>query len=273
MRSTSTLSRPRPRKRRAKTGDYIAVDGSSIRYIEAGRDNPGPVLLMLHGWKAGADLWFPHTVPALAARFHVIALDLPGYGFSDPVHDRKLATYATFTNHFCDALGLDDVYLLGHSMGGQIAVAAAAQRLDRFRKLVLVDSAGLPHKSPRWREPLGMLTDSSTRHWLLYPTALRLGVKSAAGMAVVPVLRQDLVMSHLKSLTMPTLIVWGSRDRIVPLEHGALMARMIPRARLAIIHGAGHMPFYQKPEEFNRLVTNFLLSSGSGEHDSENGSA
>ena len=65
-------------------------------------------------------------------------------------------------------------------------------------------------------------------------------------------------MPYLRQLTMPTLIVWGSRDRVVPLEHGAVLARHIPHAKLVVIRAAGHLPFYQKAQEFNRIVLSFL---------------
>jgi pimeloyl-ACP methyl ester carboxylesterase len=70
--------------------------------------------------------------------------------------------------------------------------------------------------------------------------------------------RNDSVYGLLSDLPMPTLVVWGSRDRLVPLEHATIFARAIPHARLAIMRGCGHMPFYQKPRQFERLVLGFL---------------
>ena len=105
-----------------------------------------------------------------------------------------------------------------------------------------------------------MLTDASLRHVRLYPMIMRLGVKATAGREGLYMVQREHVSRILKSLTMPVLVVWGSRDRVVPLEHGALLSRYIPHARLAVIRGAGHMPFYQKPEEFNRIVLAFLRS-------------
>jgi pimeloyl-ACP methyl ester carboxylesterase len=71
-------------------------------------------------------------------------------------------------------------------------------------------------------------------------------------------IRHESVGDMLSALSLPTLILWGSRDRVVPLEHGAHMAQHIPGARLAIIRGAGHMPFYEKPNECNKIVLSFL---------------
>jgi pimeloyl-ACP methyl ester carboxylesterase len=213
---------------------------------------------MLHGYRAGADYWFPHPVPALSKELHIIAPDLPGYGYSGRLAAYGLKGYAEFFGAFLDALRLDRVYLMGHSMGAQVAIAAAAKHPRRVEKLVLVDSAGLPRQEPYWQVPLKMLGDSSIRHVGLMPVMMRLGMRAAAGREGLEMLQKEHVSKMLKGLTMPTLIVWGSRDRVIPLEHGALMARHIPQGRLAVIRNAGHVPFYQKPEEFNQAVLGFL---------------
>jgi pimeloyl-ACP methyl ester carboxylesterase len=144
-------------------------------------------------------------------------------------------------------------------MGGQIGVAAVARDPGRFRKLVLVDSAGLPELiRMEWLAPLKMITDSSVRQIRYYPTFVKIGLRSRTSREGLRMLRKESIARHLRSIGTPTLIVWGSRDRVVPLEHGAHMAQQMPNARLAIIRGAGHMPFYEKPEECNRLVLTFL---------------
>lgn len=256
--SMSVRTSPRATGRRARTGTYVNVAGTTIRYLEAGREHPGPTLVLFHGYKAGADYWFPHMFPAMASNFHVIAPDLPGFAYSSRMTSHNLDAYAVKMNEFFDALGLQEIYLMGHSMGGQVAIATAAYNPDRVKKLVLVDSSGLPRTGPVWRVPFEMLTDASARHWGLAPLMIRLNFLCTAAAEGLTMLRHEHVTGYLKSLDMPTLIVWGSRDRVIPLEHGALLARHITHGRLAVIRGAGHMPFYQKPSEFNKLVTHFL---------------
>jgi pimeloyl-ACP methyl ester carboxylesterase len=213
---------------------------------------------MLHGYRAGADYWFPHPLPALSEELHVIALDLPGYGYSGKLPKYGLGPYAAFFGHFLDELRLDSVYLMGHSMGAQVAIAAAAKHTERVSKLVLVDSAGLPRSEPNWQVPFKMIGDSSMRLVGLFPVMMKLGLRAAAGREGLEMLQKEHVSKMLKSLTMPTLVIWGSRDRVIPMEHGALMARHIPNGRLAVIRNAGHVPFYQKPGEFNQMVLGFL---------------
>ncbi len=170
-----------------------------------------------------------------------------------------LESYAEFLIDLLDALGLEKVDLMGHSMGGMIGIAAATNRPERFRKLVLVDSAGLPELVKRpWLAPIKMLGDSSLRQVRYYPTFIKIGLRARTPREGLKMIRTESVGEMLSAITMPTLIVWGARDRVVPLEHGAHMAQHIPGARLAIIRGAGHMPFYEKPRECNRIVLSFL---------------
>ena len=242
----------------------VDVDGVSVRYIEAGQGNPGPPVVLLHGFQAGADLWYPHTFPAIAERYHVYALDLPGCGGSGDLQEYNTEVFGRFIVGFLDKLGLESVQLVGFSMGGQVAVAAAAQEPERFKRLVLIDSAGLPRSGPEWAAPIVMAADRSNYHLGLYPTAVRLVFQARAMRPCLRMLREDSIYPLLSKLPMPTLVVWGSRDRVVPLEHATLFARNIPHARLTIMRGCGHMPFYQKPALFNKVLFGFLSTGDDG---------
>jgi pimeloyl-[acyl-carrier protein] methyl ester esterase len=91
-----------------------------------------------------------------------------------------------------------------------------------------------------------------------YPTFIKIGLRARTPREGLLMIRTRSIAGHLPRVTLPTLIVWGSRDRVVPLEHGAHMAERMPNARLAIIRGAGHMPFYEKPRQCNAIVLRFL---------------
>ncbi len=259
MTNTSISAPPRPQtNRRGDAIRFAEVNGTRIRYIEAGADHPGLPVVLLHGYQAGGDYWYPHLLPALCAERRVIAPDIPGFGYSGRLPSYNLSAFAKIINAFLDALGIEQTGLLGHSMGGQVAIATAAEQPARIRKLVLVDSAGLARTEPRWQVPIKMIADRSTFHVGIYPTMIRLSTRATALRPALQMLQSEFVDGYLPRLTMPTLIVWGSRDRIVPLEHGVFLVKQIPGARIAIIRGAGHMPFYQKPQEFNRIVLSFL---------------
>src|SRR5207249_1551923 len=147
---------------------------------------------------------------------------------------------------------------LGHSMGGEIASVAVARHPDRFRKLVLVDSAGARKLRLNLFTYARMLRDPCMRQIPLYPLLFRVALKGRAGRESLSMLRTTSISSELKLLTLPTLIIWGEQDRVIPLADGTLMAQQIPHARFEVVKGAGHMPFYEKPSEFNRLVLEFL---------------
>lgn len=256
MRSAGIIEKPL--KAGALVERYIDVDGVRVRYIEAGLDKPGLPVVLLHGFQAGADLWFPHTLPAIAERFHVYALDLPGFGKSGQLSEYGNEAYGRFMVGFFDALGLDKVQLVGHSMGGQVAVATAAHAPGRIERLVLICSAGLPRTGPEWLFPIMMLSDHGTFEVALYPKVFRLMGETKAFKPCLQMLRYESIFPLLGTITMPTLIVWGSRDRVVPLEYATIFARNIPHARLAIMRGCGHRPFYQKPRMFEKIVFGFL---------------
>ncbi len=213
---------------------------------------------MLHGVQSGADLFLPHPLYALAADFHVIAPDLPGFGGSGLMAEYGMVPYANVMFAFMQALGCERFCIMGHSMGAQIGIVMAAMHPERIHRLLLVDGAGLPQAGPAWLNPVRMMTDSSMRHFKLYPTVFRLARQARAMREVLPMIQHEHITDHLKHVTVPTLIIWGSRDRVAPLEHGALLAKRIPNARLVIIRGAGHMPFYQKPTQFVKLARGFF---------------
>ncbi len=229
-----------------------------MRYLEAGVEHGGPPILMLHGFQGGADLWLPHPLPGLAQYFHVIAPDLPGFGDSGLLSGTGTEAYADFMLAFMEALGHAPFNLLGHSLGAQIAITMAAMRPDRVSRLLVVAGSGLPQPGPRWLDPIKMLSDASAWHYKLYPKTLRLARKARAFRASSQASQHDHVADRLRDVAAPTLVVWGSRDRVAPLEHGAFLAKLLPSGRLAIIRGAGHMPFYEKPAQFMKLAKAFF---------------
>jgi len=260
MRNTLTLPRTaRTDVRKTTANRYVTLDGTRIRYIAAGMDRPGPPLLMVHGYNGSSDYFLPNALPRLARVRPVVAPDLPGNGLSGRLRQHTFDAYVSFLPRFLDALGVERADLLGHSMGGQIAIAAAVAHPDRFRTLILVDSAGMPELIPRrWLVPVRSLADPCMRDLSFYPTLIRTALRARAAMAGLDMLRRNGIRPLLGRISLPTLVVWGTRDCIVPREHGVVMAREIPAARLELMEGAGHMPFYERPQEFSRIVLDFL---------------
>lgn len=221
------------------------------------------VLLLLHGL-SGSSRWWARNIPELCKKYRLLVPDLVGFGRSRgraslPPIDQA----AILLCEWLDTMELQRVMLVGHSMGGQIAVHLAARDPSRLEKLVLVDSAGLPRSlsigalvrfaaeaAPLWRwgDPRFLPTIAGD--------ALTAGPRVLLR-AIWHILHDD-VRPLLPKVTVPTLIIWGERDTLVPLADAYAFRQGIRGARLAILRGAAHNPMVDRPSDFNRLLQRFL---------------
>lgn len=220
-------------------------------------------VVLLHGL-SGSWRWWRRNAPGMAERYRVLMPDLVGFGHS-PATSRlpSPGETAELLATWLSRLGVETTHMVGHSMGGQIAVHFAVRHPDRLRRLVLVDPAGLPRPvSPasaarfameiaglwRWGDPRFLPTILGDA-WKAGPrTLLR---------AIGHILRDD-VRPLLPEVRAPTLVIWGERDSWVPLADAAEFRAKLPRARLAVLRGASHNPMVDRPADFNRLVLGFL---------------
>jgi pimeloyl-ACP methyl ester carboxylesterase len=255
----------------------------------------GPVLVLIHGVTGSSEQW-GQVIPLLAERFTVIAPDLLGHGESaKPRGDYSLGAYATGVRDLLIALEQPRATVVGHSLGGGIAMQFAYQFPERCERLVLVSSGGLGREvhlllraatlpgselvlsllaSERVRgaaalvgrglgalrlQPgpdlseiatgIGSLAESDSRQAFLH--TLR-AVIDPGGQRVSATDRL-----HLAEV-MPSLIVWGDRDPIIPLEHGEAANRLMPGSRLEVMEGVGHFPQREDPVRLATLLTDFM---------------
>jgi pimeloyl-ACP methyl ester carboxylesterase len=267
------------------------LNDQEISYVEV--DGDGPVLLLLHGIGSSLQAW-DTVLPFLTAQgAHVVALDLPGHGGSGRSHgDYSLGSLACTVRDLMDHLGLDRVILVGHSLGGGIAMQFAYQFPDRVSGLVLVASGGLGREAsvflraaslpgaevvisalahPRTLSTIatyGRVTDRVRRRQRDDPDGdgletlrdLRDPDTRAAFLAtlrsVVDVSGQRVsaVGKLSTAAALPTLLIWGDLDPIIPWEHGRRTVEQIPTARLVTFPGAGHEPHRFDPERFAQLL-------------------
>lgn len=242
-----------------------------IHYVEAGRGQP---VILLHGLGATKETWLP-SFGALAAKYHVYAIDQIGFGRSDKPHlDYKIATFVDFLHGFLVAQNLAKVTLVGNSLGGWIAMEFAIQHPEMMDRLVLVDSAGLTflHPSPVDLNPSSLAATRALMEALFYDKKL----------VTDPIVRQ-VFADHLRnndgytiqrtfagfqtpqfedaklgSIRAPTLIVWGRDDVLLPLASGEKLRDGITGAKLVVFDQCGHLPHVEKPAEFTRAVLEFL---------------
>ncbi len=273
----------------------ITIHGHEVAYRTAGS---GPVVLLIHGMAGSATTW-KYVMPALAQRFTVVAPDLPGHGESDKlVGDCSLGAFASTLRDLLVALGHERATVVGQSLGGGIAMQLAYQYPERCERLVLVGSGGLgsevnallkalsipgssmvlqlacatpirgtidaiaraasgvglrpaPATAELWRSYSSLADDETRRAFL---RTLR-SVIDTRGQAVSAADRLHLAAE------MPTLIVWGDADPIIPVEHAYAAHEAIPGSRLEIFEGVGHFPHCEEPARFVSVLADFVEST------------
>jgi pimeloyl-ACP methyl ester carboxylesterase len=216
--------------------EYRVIHGYRRAFRRLGS---GPPLLLLHGIGVSSVTWLP-VLPALAEHFTVIAPDLLGHGHSDkPRADYGIGAYACGMRDLLSVLDVEKATVVGHSLGGGVAMQFAYQFPERCSRLLLVSSGGVgPQVHPVLRS-----------------------VVDAHGQVVTMLDRSYLAAG------MPTWILWGGRDAIIPVSHAARAALAMPGSRLVFFSEAGHFPHEDEPERFARLVCDFVASTAPAEFD------
>lgn len=260
----------------------------SVCTVQANRNAKAGVLL-IHGLNGSTDDW-KNVIPELAKDFHVVAFDLPGFGKSDKGSQVYSPTrYARLAHFLADHYFQDKAYhVVGHSMGGAIALRFAAQRPLRFQRLVLVDAAGILHPQVIAKFQAGSMIEGvsgvrQTRGFVerwsgkILEQAERLPISpfeivdTALGrdhvlqggpvkIAALELAGEDF-SNAISSVTEPTLVIWGDHDMVAPLRTGKVLAANMPHARLEIVAVSGHDPMLEQPDQLNALLTKHLLAS------------
>ncbi|QIN84665.1 alpha/beta fold hydrolase [Rubrobacter tropicus] len=269
----------------------IEVGGMTTRYFAAGA---GPPLVLLHGDGESAFDW-SWTLPALARSRRVYAPDLPGSGENaKPAADYSPAFLERFAASFLDAVGVGRAAVVGSSLGGLVALRLALSEPSRVGSLVLVASSGLGRAvnlglssliipgygdlATGWAgTKAGAAQRARSRARLLFarpgraPKAwiseqyrlARMPGFLAAQLAALraeldPLGQREVLLDELPRLTMPTLLVWGERDRILPVSQARAALARLPEGSIEIIPDCGHLPQVEWPDRFVRALDGFL---------------
>ena len=238
----------------------------------------------MHGIGGSSASW-QGVITGFAATHHVVAIDLPGHGQSDvpdPVGtDYSVAGLARAVTEALDQLGLERVTLVGHSLGGAVAMTAALTAPDRVERLVLVDSTGLgdeisadlvelldapPSEDASrallqlfFHDPRLVLDAGVTEHHtaLTRPGA-HAALRAIGGQTFTAAGRQAVRDSRLDEITQPVLVVWGEHDRVIPAAHAETARAVLADVEVAIIPGTGHAPQVEDPDAFAAVLAQFL---------------
>ena len=238
---------------------FVEADGFRIRYREGGTGAP---LVHLHG--AGGLRWGP-SHDLLARSFRVIAFEMPGFGESaENTRTQNMAELGLTMIHAADALGLDRFDLWGTSFGGKAAAWAAVQAPERLSALVLQAPAAIlpPGSAPASGTPEQMARQLYGHPERMPPIPARDPAVAAKQGVLVGRLRgagrdPDLE-ARLKMLDVPTLVVWGTLDRMIPSEMGRIYKELMPNCHLVLVYDAGHASDAERPEAFAEVVGDFL---------------
>ncbi len=259
----------------------VTVFGRAIRYYDVGS---GPVLVLIHGIGGDADEW-AFCLEPLSASHRVLALDLLGFGRSDkPLIEYCIAGFVEVVERFLRELGIERASLIGNSLGGWIAAAFALRFPEAVDKLVLVDSAGIGADPADLPFDLKVSTRAHLREAFervffdqrlvtdeLVDLAYQQHFERGDGYTIRSLLQnlhdgRERLDESIGKLTVPTLIVWGEQDALIPLALGRQLQQLIPGARLEVIPECGHLPALEKPAEFTRCVVSFLAEPASLGH-------
>jgi len=286
---------------RTMSVEEITLHGHRVSYR---RDGWGPPILLIHGVTGSSETW-DDVIPFLSDRYTVIAPDLLGHGDSaKPRGDYSLGAYASGIRDLMRAIGHDSATVVGHSLGGGVAMQVAYQFPELCQRLVLVSSGGLGREvsiflraatlpGSEWVLPLlasnGVLSAGGSVGNLLRSIGLRAGPDlqelwkgfsslgdAEARQAFIYTLRGIVDPGGQRvsardrlylAETVPTLLVWGERDPIIPVVHGYSAHEQIPDSKLEIIEGAGHFPYRDDPRRFAGILSDFIETTEPAEAD------
>lgn len=244
--------------------DMIArINGLEINYEAYGS---GPKLLLLHGWATNLHS-FDKVSQALCQRFQVIKVDLPGFGLSQaPKETYGVFEYADFIEKFLEYLDVKEIFILGHSMGGAIALAYCS-KYSRVKKLILEDSSGVRIQGLIVKTKIlifKLLKYISTPAWREYWKHIfgSTDYKNAGPMRkiLIKVIGEDL-RPILNSIRVPTLIIWGQNDKTTPPGEGLILRQGIKGAKIITLKDCDHFPHLEYPEKFSQIVKEFLIDN------------
>jgi pimeloyl-ACP methyl ester carboxylesterase len=273
---------------------HVEIHGHQVAYRLEGS---GETILLIHGM-AGSSATWRDVMPELAEHYQVLAPDLVGHGRSDkPAGDYSLGAFASGLRDLLDVLGIDAVTIVGQSLGGGVAMQFAYQFPERCNRLVLVSSGGLgrevswmlralslpgaelvlPVVAPAfvrdrgnaisaWLSDHGVRSGRVAEMWKAY-ASLSLPENRNAFLrtlrAVVDPGGQAVDASDRLYLTesLPTLIIWGDHDTIIPVDHAHAAQEALPGSRLEIFEGIGHFPQVEAPEQFVDALLGFMRTT------------
>lgn len=260
----------------------LAVDGVVTRVLESG--SAGLPVVLVHGTGGRADRWIRNLDALAAAGYHAYAFDLPGHGFAakGPGVECSVPAYRRLLAGFVEQLGATQVAVVGTSLGGHVAASYAVENPGKVKAIALVGSMGLLPIGAEARGRIQAGANNQSREGvatkfqrvifdpsLVTPEMVEeefrinnsAGAKESFAMLgkyIADRLDDEVVGEKLAALKKPVLLAWGDQDKTVPLAVGEGALKLIPGSKLVVLQGAAHTPYYERPDQFNRALIDFL---------------
>lgn len=255
-------------------------------FVQDSGPREAPVVLLLHGFGASLQAW-DDWAPALEKNLRVLRIDIPGFGLSGPAVNQDYSDAADVARVIAvmDQLGVQQVIVTGHSMGGRIAWNLAAAHPERVSQLVLLSPDGfpdpnaksdktyevpallglLPYSLPKWALRMGGVAPAFADDSQLTPQMMQRyhdmmlapGVRTALLERMRQTRNSDPV-ARLQSITVPTLLIWGEKDAFIPVGNAQDYLKAMPQAKLVTLPGVGHVLHEEAPQASVQVVLDFL---------------
>jgi pimeloyl-ACP methyl ester carboxylesterase len=266
---------------------FVALGGMNVHFRDEGPAADTIPIVLLHGTSSSLLTWDACT-KEWSKEHRVIRMDLPGFGLTgpNPEQDYSIESYVAFVNTFLQERNVTHCYLAGNSLGGLIAFHFAATYPDKVKKVILIDPAGYPIQNAKGSLAftLGKIPVLKNMLTIITPTFIVrksledvYGNKSLITDELVEQYRdmtcregnRDALLVRLSmdqagdttlvsKLTMPTLVIWGTLDQLIPVDNAYKFQRDLPMDTLAILQGVGHVPMEETPELVIPLVIRFI---------------
>ncbi|BBZ45902.1 alpha/beta fold hydrolase [Mycobacterium parmense] len=273
---------------------FLELHGDRVAYRDEGE---GQVLLLIHGMAGSSDTWRA-VIPRLSRSFRVIAPDLLGHGASDkPRGDYSLGAFAVWLRDFLDELGVSQATVVGHSLGGGVAMQFVYQHPDYAKRLILISSGGLgpdvglvlrllsapgaefvlPVIAPKpvlavgnklrsWLRSAGVRSPRGAELWSAYSSLSDRETRQSFLRTLRSVVDyRGQAVSALSRLRLrqelPVMAIWGDRDDIIPVAHAYAAQEVRTDSRLEVLAGVGHFPQVEMPDRVIGLIEDFVTSS------------
>jgi len=259
---------------------FVQVDDNKIRYLESG--NSKKTLVLLHGLGASAERWNT-VIPILDEHFRVVVPDLIGFGFSDkPLTDYTLDFFSNFLEKFFIASNVDHPVILGSSLGGQISAEYTSTHPQNVEKLILSSPSGVMKQSTPALDAYMMAAmypneqNAKNAFELMEGSGEKIAQKIIDGFiermklpnaklafmsTILGLKNAEIITKKLQSIITPTLIIWGSDDPVIPIQHADEFIAAISDCEFFKMDNCGHTPYVQEPTIFASKVLDFVLSN------------